>query len=119
MSNEGLSARVKDAAADNFAKVNGRTSGTGQARYRQIADSLREAIQSGVYWPGGRLPTEMELARQPGVSRVTAAAALGELARAGLVTRTPRRGTVVRPGAEYARSTVRQLIAWIQPNLEE
>src|SRR5260370_30006213 len=97
MSSEGLSAGVKDAAVDNFAKVNGSASGAGQARYRQIADSLREAIQSGVYRSGGRLPTEMELARQHGVSRVTAAAALTELARAGLVTRTPRRGRSCGP----------------------
>ncbi len=113
------SAFVNDTPVGDFAKANNGTLGPGQARYRAIAESLREAIQSGVYRPGDRLPTEMELAHQHGVSRVTAAASLGELARAGLVTRTPRRGTIVRPGAQYARNSARQLIAWILPNLDQ
>ncbi|MCC5976932.1 MAG: FadR family transcriptional regulator [Salinarimonas sp.] len=40
-----------------------------QRRYRHIADSLREAILSGEYRPGDRLPTERTLAQQFNVSR--------------------------------------------------
>jgi DNA-binding LacI/PurR family transcriptional regulator len=106
---------------DGFAKANHPDSaGQGrQARFREIAQALHEAIQSGVYQAGDRLPTELELAQQHGVSRVTAAAALSELARAGLVTRTPRRGTIVRPGAQYASTSTRTTIALILPNLEQ
>ncbi len=101
----------------DFAKTNTSELSPERARYRRIAHSLRDAILSGVYQPGDRLPTEMELARTHAVSRVTAAAALTELAHAGLVTRTPRLGTIVRPGAQYAGESPRQLIAWILPNV--
>ena len=40
-----------------------------QRRYRHIADTLREAILSGEYRPGDRLPTERDLAQQFTVSR--------------------------------------------------
>lgn len=40
-----------------------------QRRYRHIADTLREAIVSGEYRPGERLPTERDLAQQFSVSR--------------------------------------------------
>ncbi len=49
------------------------TSGSGssakQRRYRHIADTLREAILTGEYRPGDRLPTERDLAQQFWVSR--------------------------------------------------
>jgi GntR family transcriptional regulator, arabinose operon transcriptional repressor len=108
-----------EAASDLIANANETVHRTRTARFRQIADSLREAILSGEYRANDHLPTEHELARQHGVSRVTAAAALGELARSGLVTRTPRRGTLVRPGAAYSRDASRMLVAWVTPNLEQ
>ena len=46
--------------------------------------------------PGTQLPTEAELMHVHRVSRNTVRLALGELVNEGLVTRTPRRGTVVR-----------------------
>ncbi|MGH2391268.1 MAG: substrate-binding domain-containing protein [Chloroflexota bacterium] len=104
---------------DEFAKASNGEGKSDRARYRRIARDLREAIVGGVYQPGDHLPTEMELARTHAVSRVTASAALTELARAGLVTRTPRLGTIVRPGAQYARDAPRGLIAWILPNMGE
>ena len=36
--------------------------------YRRIADSIAEAIESGQYRLGDRLPTERELAEQYGVA---------------------------------------------------
>lgn len=89
-----------------------------KARFRQIAHGLQRAIESGIYKPGDQLPTEMELAREHHVSRVTAGAALGELARAGLVTRTPRRGTIVRAGARFGRASDRPFVAWIVDRVE-
>src|SRR5690348_1843776 len=89
-----------------------------QARYREIAEGLRRKIMSGVYRPGDKLPTELELAHLHGVSRVTSAAALAALAREGLVERAPRRGTVVRPHAKRDTTAVRPLLAWIQPSVD-
>ncbi|MEV0200215.1 GntR family transcriptional regulator [Nonomuraea sp. NPDC050691] len=64
--------------------------------YQQVASELRKAIYSGALGPGAQLPTEAQLMEDHGVSRNTVRLALGELVNEGLVTRTPRRGTVVR-----------------------
>lgn len=64
--------------------------------YQQVASELRRAIYSGDLGPGDQLPTEEELRHRYGVSRNTVRLALGELVNEGLVTRAPRRGTVVR-----------------------
>ncbi|MFE5097463.1 GntR family transcriptional regulator [Streptomyces sp. NPDC056638] len=64
---------------------------TAGARYRRLATELREAIASGAYGAGGRLPSEEELAQQHGVSRGTVRQALAVLRANGLVT--SRRGT--------------------------
>jgi GntR family transcriptional regulator of arabinose operon len=104
--------------------MDGTEGGTGnarrarQGRYRQIAEALREAIAAGTFGPGQRLPTEVDLAREHGVSRFTAALALNELARAGLVSRSPRRGTIVRPTEQHASRPSHPLIAFISPHVE-
>ncbi|GGP80850.1 GntR family transcriptional regulator [Streptosporangium pseudovulgare] len=64
--------------------------------YQQVASELRRTIYSGALGPGDQLPTEAELMLTHQVSRNTVRLALGELVNEGLVTRTPRRGTVVR-----------------------
>ncbi|MEV2265330.1 GntR family transcriptional regulator [Nonomuraea africana] len=64
--------------------------------YQQVASDLRRAIYSGDLGPGAQLPTEATLQDKYGVSRNTVRLALGELVNEGLVTRAPRRGTVVR-----------------------
>lgn len=64
--------------------------------YQLVASELRRTIYSGALGPGDQLPTEAELMLSHQVSRNTVRLALGELVNEGLVTRTPRRGTVVR-----------------------
>jgi GntR family transcriptional regulator len=64
--------------------------------YRRIAGELRAKIHSGELPPGGRLPTEPELAEQYGVSRNTVRLALGQLINEGMITATQGRGTFVR-----------------------
>src|SRR5215203_4851633 len=59
----------------------------GQARYLQIARELKRTIADGTYAVGARLPTELELCEQFGISRFTARAAVRVLSSAGLVTR--------------------------------
>ncbi|MFL6146913.1 MAG: GntR family transcriptional regulator [Pseudonocardiaceae bacterium] len=67
-----------------------------EARSQQIAAELRQRIVTGTLGPGVLLPSEPELARDHGVSRQTARAALQMLEREGLVTVRPRRGRIVR-----------------------
>ena len=89
-----------------------------QARYRQIHQQLRNAILLGEYKPGDKLPTEKELGALHGVSRVTSAAALAELAREGLVQRLPRRGTTVTAPATHEAPGGSPIIGWIQPAID-
>lgn len=63
-------------------------------RPRLVAD-LTDAIAGGVHRPGDKLPSETELAARYGVHRLTARAALEELAASGLVTSEPRQGWYV------------------------
>jgi GntR family transcriptional regulator len=67
-----------------------------EARMQQIAAELRQQIVTGTLGPGALLPSEPELARDHGVSRQTARAALQILEREGLITVRPRRGRIVR-----------------------
>jgi len=62
-----------------------------QAEYEKLATKLREAITSGEFGSGDRLPSEEGLAGQYGVSRGTVRQALAVLRANGLVT--SRRGT--------------------------
>lgn len=63
--------------------------------YHQIMLLLRDEIHSGVRPFGMAMPTEEQLARSHGVSRITARRALAELAVLGLVERRRRTGTRV------------------------
>lgn len=67
-----------------------------EAKYRQVADRLRGAIQSGELRPGEALPTEKQLAERYGVSRPTVRAALGLLRTEGLIDARQGSGAFVR-----------------------
>ncbi|WP_409743253.1 GntR family transcriptional regulator [Ferrovibrio sp.] len=68
--------------------------------YHQIFLILQSQIRDGHLETGALLPGEEELARQFGVSRITARRALAELAAEGLVTRGRGRGTHVTARTE-------------------
>jgi GntR family transcriptional regulator len=68
----------------------------GEAKYHQVADRIRAAIQSGEVRPGQALPTEKQLAAQYGVSRPTVRAALSTLRAEGLIDAQQGRGAFVR-----------------------
>lgn len=75
----------------------------GEVLYRKIYQDLINGIMDGTYPTGSRLPSEMELAEQYGVSRITSKKALEMLADRGLVFRQPGKGTFVtgeRPSPE-------------------
>jgi GntR family histidine utilization transcriptional repressor len=67
------------------------------AVYRQLERALREAIASGRWHPGFRLPSEHDLMRVLGISRMTVNRALSAIADDGLVVRRRRAGTTVAP----------------------
>jgi GntR family transcriptional regulator len=79
--------------------------GNGQPRYLQIARDLKRGIADGTWPVGARLPTELELCEQFGISRFTARAAVRVLSQSGLVTRRQRVGTVVIATPDDARYT--------------
>jgi GntR family transcriptional regulator len=61
--------------------------------YRELADAVRTAVQSGEYADGAPLPTELALAQAHGVSRQTVRRAMQELVAGGLIYRVAGRGT--------------------------
>lgn len=65
------------------------------AMYRQMANQLRDAITSGRYKPGEKIPPEPLLTREFGVSRITVRQAIDALSREGLVIRKQGKGTFV------------------------
>lgn len=65
-------------------------------KYRQVYAALRRDIQSGRLKRGDRLPSEAELVRTFGASRITVGRAVRELQVQGLVERRAGSGTYVR-----------------------
>lgn len=64
--------------------------------YIQIKDLIIEKIKRGEYSNGSKLPSERELSRQYGVSRMTARNALNEIVREGWAFRDNVKGTFVK-----------------------
>ena len=65
--------------------------------YYQVEQVLREKITSGEISRDEPLPTEAELCRDFGVSRITVRQALTALKNDGLITRIPGKGTFITP----------------------
>lgn len=63
--------------------------------YEKILIYLKDKISKKELMPGDRLPTEMELAQEFGVSRITSKRALEELRMDGLIYRVRGRGSFV------------------------
>lgn len=64
-------------------------------KYREILEKLQENIQNGHYKPGQRLPSEAELVRRHGASRMTVFRAMRELQALGIIRRRVGSGTFV------------------------
>ncbi len=82
---------------------------SGQPKYLQIAGELRNAITTGEYAPGARLPGENDLMVTYQVARETARKALAQLINEGIAT--PRRGAgvFVRAFRPVIRSGIQRL----------
>jgi DNA-binding GntR family transcriptional regulator len=70
-----------------------------RSSYRTVEEmvvaAIREAVLSGIYGPGDKLPQE-KLAQALGASRIPVRAALRQLEAEGLVVFSPHRGATVR-----------------------
>jgi GntR family transcriptional regulator len=86
------------------------TDSTGrQPKYQRIADALREAIQSGEYGPGDRLPGENDLMATYEVARMTARQALGVLQNEGVAESRKGAGVFVRSFRPLRRQGIQRL----------
>jgi len=65
-------------------------------KYRQVQDTLRDEILSGRYRPGEKLPSEINLVKRFGTSRITIGRAIRELRDHELIERRAGSGTYVR-----------------------
>lgn len=68
----------------------------GLSKHAQVFTTLRREIQSGRWKPDQKLPSEAQLVRRFGLSRITVGRALRDLQAAGLVQRRAGSGTFVR-----------------------
>ncbi len=77
--------------------------------YLQLKEYLLKSIETE-YRPGDRLPSEGEIERQYGVSRITVRKAIEELAREGIVSKKQGKGTfVMEPKVLYDANTIGSL----------
>jgi GntR family transcriptional regulator of arabinose operon len=72
------------------------TAAPGEPKYKQVHDALLREITSRRVGPGGRLPSEAELGKRFGASRITVGRALRDLQLAGHIERRAGAGTFVR-----------------------
>ena len=63
----------------------------------QVTQALRDQIVRGAWKPGDRVPGDLELCSELGISRTTIRQALAEMAHEGWVVRERGRGTFVAP----------------------
>ncbi|PYQ95831.1 MAG: GntR family transcriptional regulator, partial [Acidobacteria bacterium] len=66
-------------------------------KYQRVFDALQRDIRSGRLKAGDRLPSEAELERLFGTSRITVGRAVRDLQLAGLVERRAGSGSYVKP----------------------
>ena len=78
-------------------------------KYQRIADTLREAIRSGEYGPGDRLPGENDLMAAHGVARMTARQALSVLRDEGVAEARTGAGVFVREFRPLRRRGIQRL----------
>ena len=84
------------------------TASAGQQRpmplYAQIKDALREQIIDGTYRQHDRIPSEADLMRSFGVSRITVRQALNSLENERLIFKVAGKGTFVSKPRPYQQS---------------
>lgn len=87
--------KTPESLSPNFLASFAAPSVAGLPKYAQLREMLIDAIKSGHWQPGDKLPTEAELARQTPFSLGTVQKALRALVDEGLITRAQGSGTFV------------------------
>ncbi len=94
--------------------------------YKIIINELKDKIEGGEYKPGDKIPTELELTKEYGVSRVTVVSALNELVKQKLITRYPKKGSFVSGSAPSETSGkkpftlgIKHVFGFILPSIED
>ena len=82
---------------DGNANSGGPAELTARPLYQQVKDYIEDRIKSGQWPPESRIPSENELVKSLGVSRMTVNRALRELTDAGYLVRLQGVGTYVAP----------------------
>lgn len=78
--------------------------------YSQLEEIIRDQIESGKIVPGQAIPSERELSKIHGLSRMTVRHALDRLVSAGLLTRVSGKGTYVsEPKINFSALTLEGL----------
>lgn len=77
--------------------------------YAQLVERLKTEIVSGVYPPGGRLPSVRELAAAASVNPNTMQKAFAELERTGLIITMRTSGRIVTEDTAMINETRREL----------
>lgn len=72
--------------------------------YQQLGEILRSRIEAGEWSPNTKIPSEHELNREYGLSRMTVRQVLTSLVNEGLLFRVQGKGTYVAPGKISAKS---------------
>lgn len=80
---------------------------TASDKTRGLVDMLLRGILEGRYGVGNTIPSEREMARQVGVSRVTVRRAYAQLERASVLKRRQGRGTAVATDARGCTEDIR------------
>lgn len=81
-------------------------------KYYQLGEILREMVENEELQPGDAIPTEMELCKYHGVSRMTARKAIQNLVHEGLLYREQGKGTFV--AYPKKRRNVSQLLSFTE-----
>lgn len=83
-------------------------------RYQQIIEDLSTSIESGIYTPNGKLPSESDLMRLYDTSRITVTRALKEMEITGVIYRRKGKGSFAAP----RRSAISKIISLVLPHKE-
>jgi len=84
-------------------------------KHHEISRHLQTEITAGRFGEGARLPSEIQMVKQFGVSRPTVARALRDLEAQGLIERRAGSGTYVRTNVQ--RNTASRILRLLVPGL--
>lgn len=88
-------------------------------RYHQLRIILEDSIKKGKYEIGGLFPTEIQLAKEYGLSRMTVRQSLDELEKEKFIIREQGRGTfVIRTDSTKKNKTINIGVVIYKPALE-